>query len=154
MSLSAKIIRSIFRVTIAAVLIYAALPKINDPRAFAEAIDNYRIIPLSWSPTIALVLPWLELITALALFIPWLKRSGSLLATSLFAFFTLLQSITWARGLTIECGCFGSAVSTEQIPIYWRISIYALITLAAAYICRREFKTYNLQLQSRLPQQP
>ena len=49
------------RLIVSAAFILAALPKIQDPAAFATSVEGYRIVTGNLAMWIALVLPWLEL---------------------------------------------------------------------------------------------
>ena len=49
----------LFRLVLGGVFIYAGVPKIMEPSAFAEAISNYRFFPGTVVNPIALWLPWL-----------------------------------------------------------------------------------------------
>ena len=58
-----KIILSIsFRLILGTVFIWASLDKIIDPEKFARNISNYHIVPYGLENTIAIILPWLELL--------------------------------------------------------------------------------------------
>ena len=107
----------LFRLTLAAVLLYAAVPKLLDPAAFAKAIDNYRVaFPIIGKGYVYLVagfLPALELVTAIGLFWTRTKRAASLLSIILMVMFTILITQAVVRGLNIDCGCFGSGATSK-----------------------------------------
>lgn len=108
------LIRVLFPLIIATVFIFAAVPKIIDPATFAKAIYQYHLAP-AWSISLmAIYLPWIELVCALAfLFVPhWRPASGLLIAGMLFVF-TAAVAISLYRGLNISCGCFGRAADQE-----------------------------------------
>src|SRR5207248_6708118 len=48
----------------------AGVLKILDPLAFAISIARLRLLPASTAGELAIVLPWLEVVTAVALFLP------------------------------------------------------------------------------------
>ena len=94
------------RVSLGAIFIYAALPKIADPVAFAGSVANYRILPYFWSYLAAAVLPFLELICGLLLVSGYRVKTGALIIAALnVAFMAALVSVI-VRGLDIDCGCF------------------------------------------------
>lgn len=98
----------VLRLALAGVYLGAAWPKIMDPWSFARAIGNFHILPHAWIPVTALWLPIVEAAAALALLTGVLRRGGLLLLTLLSVVFFVAVGSAVARGLDIECGCFGS----------------------------------------------
>lgn len=94
------------------VLIVAALDKLIDPYAFALSIENYRVVGKGLSMLAALWLPAFELLLGLLLLTGIWPRSATLLNCGLFFVFLILVVQAYARGLDIECGCFGSHSGT------------------------------------------
>ena len=105
------------RLIVSAAFILAALPKIQDPAAFATWVEGYRIVTGNLAMWIALVLPWLELVAGLGLLIPQIRRGSNLIIALLLIVFTVLHASAWARGLDINCGCF-NAHESEKTPDY------------------------------------
>jgi len=101
------------RIAVGVVFVAAALAKIGDPAAFATQIHHFRLAPASAENAIALFLPWIELLTGLALVLGVRARSGAWLAAGLMVVFTALVASAMARGLNFECGCFGTADATR-----------------------------------------
>lgn len=97
------------RIAIGLVMIAAALGKIGDPGAFATQVHHFRLIPVGAENLLAIVLPWVELIAGLALVLGVRARSAAWLSAAMMVVFTLAVSLALARGLDIECGCFGTA---------------------------------------------
>jgi len=99
------------RVILGALFILAAYLKLQDSwRVFAMDIAAYQILPTSgpWLELVARGLPWFE--AALGLWLisgVWLRASATLSAALLGGFIGLM---TWAqlKGLSINCGCFGT----------------------------------------------
>jgi uncharacterized membrane protein YphA (DoxX/SURF4 family) len=124
----------IARLVLASVFISAALPKLKDPVAFAAAIDAYRTISGSWAMAAATVLPWLELIIAVGLLTPWLRRASAWIMALLLGLFIALHLSAWARGLNIDCGCFGESGSSPDY--HWLILRNLALLLATIFILR------------------
>jgi uncharacterized membrane protein YphA (DoxX/SURF4 family) len=101
------------QVAIGGLFAVAALAKLGDIHAFAEQVHNFRLLPTATENFVALTLPWIELVAALALLFGFRARSGGAVAALLVAVFTLGVLIAMARGLDIECGCFGTADGTR-----------------------------------------
>jgi len=92
---------------------WAALAKLADLSAFALQVHNFRLLPLSAENMVAMLLPWVELVAALALVLRIQPRAGAWVAGLLLAVFTLGVASAMARGLDFECGCFGKASATK-----------------------------------------
>ena len=118
------------RLIVSATFILAALPKIQDPAAFATSVEGYRVVTGNLTVWIALALPWLELVAGFGLLIPQIRRGSALVITLLLIAFIVLHVSAWARGLDINCGCF-SADNSNKAPDYlWLIfrNIFLLTT--------------------------
>ncbi len=119
------------RVLLGAIFIYAALPKIADPVAFAGSVANYQILPYFWSYLAAAVLPFLELICGVLLVCGYRVKTGALIIAALnLAFMAALVSVI-ARGLDIDCGCFrqGGSKTSPWIAL-GRDAIFLAMTAA------------------------
>lgn len=128
----------IFRLALGLVFAYAAVEKIIDPAAFAQTIDNYRLFPAFSIGPLAIVLPWLEMITALAVLIggPW-KRPAAFILAILLISFMLAVGFNLARGLDFQCGCFGSADGGRRAGLTLLIQDALLLVCAIGLIRRR-----------------
>ncbi len=91
------------------VFAWAALAKLGDLRAFADQVHNFRMVPIFAENIVALSLPWIELVAALALILGIRARAGAVVVTGLLAAFTVAIIVALLRGLDIECGCFGTS---------------------------------------------
>lgn len=100
--------RTCSRLTLGAVFLWASLDKLADPAAFAEAIFNYRMLPLSIINAVALGLPFLEAACGALLLIGLLCDSCALILAILCGSFALATTSAIMRGLDISCGCFHS----------------------------------------------
>jgi len=98
----------VFRIVLSGLFIYAGVVKVVDPLGFAQDIRNYRLVGQSISFIAAVVLPWLEILAGAFLVAGIWKRGAALVITGLLVFFIVLTLVTMARGLDVDCGCFGS----------------------------------------------
>ncbi len=102
--------------------------KLHDAASFATGIARFRIVPDSLVHLIALGLPPLEIFCALALLAgPW-RRQGALGIALLCLLFLGAILSAAARGIAVECSCFGAAAAE---PLWWLI-IRDLLLLASA----------------------
>lgn len=98
----------LLRALLTVAFLWAGLAKVREPHLFATDITGFQIIPL---PGLALGLayyvPWVEMACAVGL---WTRRweLGALaVGAGLLTVFTLALASAWARGLRLDCGCFG-----------------------------------------------
>ena len=95
------------RLILSGVLIYAGFSKLQSAWQFAEAIANFRILPAQFNQLLAVVLPWCELLAGLLLLCGLWLRAAALVSALMFAVFAIAVVSAIARGLDVECGCFG-----------------------------------------------
>ena len=90
------------------IFIYSAVTKIADPVYFAKSLYNYKILPEGSINFFALLIPWLELVIGSLLVLGIFVRESALIGSILMILFIGAIGIAVARGLDIECGCFGT----------------------------------------------
>lgn len=119
------------RLVLAAVLGYAALTKITDPAATVRAVRAYRILPESLAVPFGHALPWVELTIAALLLVGFAVRAAGAASAVLMATFVAGVISVDARGIRIDCGCFGGGGATAN-PHYATEIIRDLLLLAVA----------------------
>jgi len=97
------------QLAIALVFLVAALAKIGEAGPFARQIGYYRLLPFGLENLFAITLPWIELVAALALLLRFRPRAGAVVIAGLMGLFVFVVASAVARGIDIECGCFGTA---------------------------------------------
>lgn len=90
------------------IFIFAAVTKIADPAGFSQSIYNYKLMPDFSINFLAIAFPWIELVTGILLVFGIAVKENSAILTGLLVVFIIAISISMARGLNIECGCFGT----------------------------------------------
>lgn len=90
---------------LAGVYLYGGIPKLLDTKSFADIIAAYGIVPDSFVFATALILPVIEVITAVGLLLK--KYWASVSALLLLLMFISILSYGIYLGLDIDCGCFG-----------------------------------------------
>lgn len=128
------------RLVLSAAFILAALPKIQDPVAFAASVDGFRVVSGELTLWVALVLPWLELVIGFGLLIPQLRLGSSFIIGSLLVVFMLLHLSAWMRGLDISCGCFAPETGSTSPNYLWLLTRNFAFLLAAGIILRRDLR--------------
>lgn len=106
------------RIALSAVFLAAAVPKILDPHGFAVAVFRYQMAPYPLVNLLAIYLPWIELVAAIALLVPRANDAAAFLMTGMLALFTTAIAVNLFRGIDIACGCF--TVDPDAGRIGWR----------------------------------
>src|SRR5947207_9321883 len=118
---------------IGGIFVYAGVIKAMDPVAFANDIDNYKILPWSLAVRLAFYLPWLEMLCGLALILHFFYRGGLLILSGLTFVFIAASVISRARGLDITCGCFGHASKNWSFTGHLLLDLAILAALLAIW---------------------
>ncbi|MBZ5606318.1 MAG: DoxX family membrane protein [Acidobacteriia bacterium] len=132
-----RLAKIVLRAVLAGVFLYAAWTKFREPwTIFAVAIDSYGLLP-EWAVlTLARTLPWIELALGLVLLTGLWLRHTSLAAAALLGVFLSAMLVAYARGLSIDCGCFGPG-DTLGTKTLLRDSSLVAMAAALAFLCRR-----------------
>jgi uncharacterized membrane protein YphA (DoxX/SURF4 family) len=89
------------------VWIVAGALKLSDPAAGVQAVRAYQLLPSAVVPTVGQLLPVLEVVVGAALVLGLLTRGAAVVSGLLCVGFVVGIASAWARGITIDCGCFG-----------------------------------------------
>ena len=95
------------RLVLGGVLLVAGLLKVGRPRAAARAAQSYQILPFEVAGMVGLALPVVEIVLGLLLVLGLFTRTAGLLGMVLQLVFIAAIASVWARGIEIDCGCFG-----------------------------------------------
>ena len=146
------------RVVVGGVWVYAAVLKLPHPDTSVTAERSYQLLPVGVAETVGHVLPMLEIVVCGCLLLGLLTRvTGGASALLQVAFIIGIASV-WARGISINCGCFGDGgADPDAIGKYpWEISRdvgLLLLSLLVVYVPRTPFALDNL-LYSATPEGP
>ena len=127
----------VVRVVLAAVWAWAALAKIGDPRRFVQVVRAYDATPEWLSKAIGYGLPTLELVLAVLLLLGLITRYAAIASAVLALLFLVVLLQAAARGLDIQCGCFGRGGGPSTTTSYTLDILRALALLAlSAFLIR------------------
>jgi len=107
----------VFRLILGGVFIYAGSVKVSDPFGFSIQIRNYHIVPETYTNIIAIILPWLELISGLMLIAGYYIHVSSRLLIVILSIFILAIFSAVMRGFDINCGCYSTDSNSATIGI-------------------------------------
>lgn len=99
------------RLAVGAVLLASGALKASAPDEFAYAIGRFDFLPPWLALAVGVALPGIETTVGAALLCGVRARGAAASAAGLAAAFLVFVGIGMARGLDIECGCFGELLS-------------------------------------------
>jgi uncharacterized membrane protein YphA (DoxX/SURF4 family) len=128
------------RLVVGGVWLAAGLLKIPDPTENVRAVRAYDLLPESLVPLVGHGLPVLEILVGACLLLGLLVRVNAAVSVVLLLAFIVGISSAWARGLSIECGCFGGGggpVENAQDKYPWELARDAGLVLASGWLLYR-----------------
>jgi uncharacterized membrane protein YphA (DoxX/SURF4 family) len=98
----------------------AGASKAGDLAAAGRAVNAYQVMPYDVAKVVGAALPFVEIALGLLLVAGLATRLTGVVSAALLAVFVAGISSAWARGLSIDCGCFGGdgRLGTGQTPSY------------------------------------
>lgn len=102
------------RLTAGAIWLVAGVAKARDFEAFRAQVAGYDVLPHALVAWVGYGLPLLEIALGAYLVLGFMVRPAAWLSLALLAVFIAAQAQAWARGLVIDCGCFG-AIDRRQV---------------------------------------
>jgi uncharacterized membrane protein YphA (DoxX/SURF4 family) len=98
------------RAVLGGVFLLTGILKALDVAGFERSIRAYQMVPDALVPIMANGLPWLEIVVGLYVLAGLYRRWSALAAGALLVIFMIAMGQALARGLTLDCGCFGTAL--------------------------------------------
>lgn len=88
--------------------------KLLDPAASVRAVRAYQLLPEAIVPAVGYALPAIEVAVGLLLILGLFTRVAAVASAALFVLFIIGIISAWARGISIDCGCFGGGGAKED----------------------------------------
>lgn len=128
----------IFRLSLGGVFFVAGCLKIGKPDISQMAVRSYELLPIPVANFLGLVLPAVEVAIGALLILGALTRVVAALGGFTMFIFIIAIAQAWARGLNIDCGCFGGggAVAAEDTRYLQEILRDLGLLFLAAYLIR------------------
>jgi len=139
-----KTLHTLPRIIVGLLFVYASVEKIMTPDAFAVSVANYDLLPSFLIGPIALWLPWLEMLTGIMLITGRFALGAATTASGLMVIFCLAISISYLRGLNINCGCFSmdpKNVADMRLVLLRDVGILTLCLIALSKALSQNKKT-------------
>ena len=107
------IVGTVARLGLAAVFLVSGVLKAIDPDATYVAVRAYDLLPRLGVALVAGALPWLEIVIGLLLLAGIATRAVAVVSAVLLLGFMAGVAQAQARGLSIDCGCFGGGGAVD-----------------------------------------
>ncbi|MCW2815311.1 MAG: DoxX family protein [Nocardioides sp.] len=124
------------RLVVGVVWLWAGLVKLAEPLGSVRAVQAYDLLPTALTEPVGYALPAVEVVVGLALVVGVMTRGAAVISVLLFVAFVIGIASAWARGLEIDCGCFGGGGydpdAASQYPV--DLARDAALLLASAYV--------------------
>ena len=130
---------TVVRLAMAGILIAAAIPKFADLAQSVRAVRAYRLLPEAVVPFVGNALPFFELALAAVLIFGIFTRFAAFTWLVMMAGFLVGVMWVWAKGYSIDCGCFGGGgdVDPDQtnypLHLMERLGFIAMGTFLAVF---------------------
>ena len=135
------------RLVLGGVLFAAGWLKIFTPAKSQMSVRAYEVLPISIANFLGIALPWLEVGFGIQLILGIAVRLSAIVGGGLMIVFIAAISQAWARGLSIDCGCFGGGGTVDPSETKYLSEILRDIGLAllALYLVRYPLTRFALE---------
>lgn len=104
------------RVFVGLVFVLAGGAKLASPGSFMATLLAYDLLPVAAQRPLALILPWVEIVTGGYLLAGFFTRTAAWMSIGLLATFSFAIGQALFRGLSLkDCGCFGDLM--QALPL-------------------------------------
>jgi uncharacterized membrane protein YphA (DoxX/SURF4 family) len=150
------VITLLARLILGGVLLAAGGLKVFKPTESANAVAAYKLMPTELAHLIGYALPWLEVAIGLLLIIGFMVRPAAVLSGLIMIVFIGAIASAWARGMLIDCGCFGGGGEIDpslasEVRMNYFIEIMRDLGLALAALYLYFFPYGKLSIEKAAP---
>jgi uncharacterized membrane protein YphA (DoxX/SURF4 family) len=134
------------RLILGGVLFAAGYLKVGTPDKSQMAVRAYEMLPISVANFLGLILPPVEIVIGALLIVGALTRVMAALGGFTRFVFIIAIAQAWARGLNIDCGCFGGggAVAPGETKYLQEILRDIGLVFLAGYLIRYPSTKFSL----------
>lgn len=142
----ADLIGLLARLILGVVLIWAGAVKVTRPALSAQAVRAFQILPYDFAGYVGYALPVVEILVGMILVAGLLTRAAAVVSGLLMLVFMIGIASAWARGLSIDCGCFGGggAVAASETRYLLDILRDAGLVACAGWLVVRPRTPFSL----------
>jgi uncharacterized membrane protein YphA (DoxX/SURF4 family) len=141
------VIGLVARLALGGVMLVAGLLKVTKPEVSARAVQAYQLLPFDLATYVGYGLPILEVVLGALLVLGLFTRTAAAVSGVLLVVFIIGIASAWARGLNIDCGCFGEGgtIDPSQTRYLEEILRDVGLVLCAAWLVIRPRTAYSLE---------
>jgi uncharacterized membrane protein YphA (DoxX/SURF4 family) len=144
------------RLILGGVLLAAGGLKVFKPTDSANAVAAYKLMPTELAHLIGYALPWLEVAIGLLLIVGFMVRPAAVFSGLIMVVFIGAIASVWARGMLIDCGCFGGGGEIDpslasEVRMNYFIEIMRDLGLALAALYLYFFPYGKLSIEKAAP---
>ena len=125
----------VVRVVLGGIFVVAGASKVGHAAEFAQQIAAFRLLPQPVIAPMALVLPFFEILLGGYLVIGLFTRVAAWVAAALLLAFDVAIASAVVRGMTLNCGCFGTHDTT--VTTWAEVARDAIFVLLAVFVALR-----------------
>lgn len=136
----------ISRLVLGGVLFAAGYLKIGALDKSQMAVRAYELLPIGIANFLGIALPYVEIAMGILLIIGAFTKYIAIGSAIIMFAFIVAISQAWARGLTIDCGCFGGGgqVAANETKYLQEIIRDAGLVLLSLFLIRYPVTRYSL----------
>ena len=131
----------IARLILAGVFLYAGLVKASSSAQFANALIPFTFLGDQWLGPISRTLPWVEIVAAILILLPWTRRLGAAVLLVLCLLFIAVLGWALAEGIIVSCACFGRdetpSAAKMAMSLIRDVSLVAMAVIVLVWPGRR-----------------
>jgi len=135
------------RLALGGVMLVAGLLKVARPEVSARAVQAYQLLPFDLATYVGYGLPILEVVLGALLVLGLFTRASAAVSGVLLVAFIIGIASAWARGLSIDCGCFGEGGTIDPSRTRYLEEILRDVglVLCAAWLVIRPRTAFSLE---------
>jgi uncharacterized membrane protein YphA (DoxX/SURF4 family) len=134
------------RLILGVALVVAGALKVTHPAVSAQAVRAYQIFSYDVAGYVGYALPVVEILIGLLLVAGLFTRVCAVVGALLMVAFIVGISSAWARGLALDCGCFGGGgtIASSQTQYPWEILRDVGLAACGVWLIVRPATSYSL----------
>jgi uncharacterized membrane protein YphA (DoxX/SURF4 family) len=134
------------RLTLGGVLFVAGYLKVDKLEVSQMAVRSYELLPIPIANFLGQTLPFFEVVIGLLLIVGAATRAVAALGGFTMFIFIIAIAQAWARGLNIDCGCFGGggAVAPGETRYLQEILRDAGLVAMALFLIRYPVSKFSI----------
>ena len=138
---------AVFKVLLGLLFVISSISKIQHPAKFMDSIEAYKIVPHLLIHPMAIIIPWLQIIAGLCFIFDIYAQSAAFILSGLLLVYTIAIAQAFARGMSMDCGCFDLIEGLED-KVGWKSIARDLIFLGMSGMVflfdKNTFNVYGL----------